>query len=343
MDITITRPLTYKIKGTVVDSSTGSAPKNVEVSVIPKSGSELIVEDKFGFVGGDNSSYANGVFEVSNVVPGTYTLRVSGYPDWNAPLDKSAIAAVRTTSDLYGAAFNRATTAEIPIEVSAADVTGVNVTLTPGVRVPLKVSINGNDVSTLKDFEKLRISLTPKSRSYDESGGQLGPLTAEGNGTIDKVANGLYRVGMESGIPEIYIKEATFDNMDALNGFIQINGPPSGALRVVLDDKPGRIDGTLMDSVSKPVAGVQVILIPEKNRYRTESFKFADTDDKGRFTFRGIPPGDYRVYAWESIEQYDYFDPDLLSRYEQQGRFAHVTEMSQENIDVRLIPAQHSN
>jgi protocatechuate 3,4-dioxygenase beta subunit len=341
MDITVTKPPTFKVKGTVVDSSTGSTPKNVEVFLVPRSENEPLVDEKFSIRGGgDNYHFANGVFEVTNVIPGSYTLRVSGYPDWNAPLDKGAVASVRTASDLYGVAFNRATTAEIPIDVSAADVTGLKVALAPGERLTLKVSLNGNDISTFPDFEKLRVNLIPVLRDSDDLASQQGPLTAEGNGTIEKVGNGRYRVRMEHGTPDIYIKEATFDNADALNGYLQINGPPAGSLRIVLGDKPGRVDGTLTDSSSKPVAGVQVILIPEKVRFRDELYKFADTDEKGHFSFRSIPPGDYRVFAWESLEPFEYFDPDLLSRYEQQGRFVHVTESSQESIDIRLISRQ---
>ena len=339
MDITVTKLPTFKVKGTVVDSGSGSTPKNVDVSLIARTENEPAADDKFVFRGGDNYHYANGAFEVSNVIPGSYTLRVSGYPDWNGPLDQSAVAAVRTASDLYGVAFNRATMAEIPIEVSAADVTGLKVTLAPGVRLVLKVSLNGNDISTLPDFEKLRVSLLSSVRDYEDELSQQGPLTAEGNGTIEKVGNGRYRVQIGHAGPDIYIKEGTFDNMDALNGYLQISGPPAGVLRIVLGDKPGRVDGTLTDSTAKPVAGVQVILIPEKTRFRNELFKFADTDDKGQFTFRGIPPGDYRVYAWEALEPFEYFDPDILTRFEQQGKFVHVTESSQESIDIRLIPA----
>src|SRR6185295_8672573 len=304
-------------------------PKNVDAAVMPRSENQPVVDDRFSIGGGgDNFTYVNGAFEVSNVLPGSYTLRVSGYPDWNAPLDKSAVAAVRTTSDLYGVAFNRATTTEVPIEVSAADVTGLKVTVSPGVRLPIKVNLNGNEISSSPDYEKIRITLVPKVRNYEEGYGQQGPLSAEGTGIIDKVGSGRYRVWIERGVAELYIKEATLDDMDALNGFVQINGTPTGPLRVVLSDKPARIDGTLTDSTSKPVGGQQVILIPEKYRFRDELFRFADTDDKGRFTFRGVSPGDYRVYAWESLEPFAYFDPELLSQYEQQGKFVHVSEAS---------------
>jgi hypothetical protein len=33
-------------------------------------------------------------------------------------------------------------------------------------------------------------------------------------------------------------------------------------------------------------------------------------DLSGRFAFPTLPPGDYKIYAWESIEDNGWFDPD---------------------------------
>jgi hypothetical protein len=64
-----------------------------------------------------------------------------------------------------------------------------------------------------------------------------------------------------------------------------------------------------------------------------------DTDEKGGFTFRFIPPGDYRVFAWEVLEPNSYFDTEVIKPYEQQSKLMHVTEGSQQSIDIKIIPA----
>jgi len=54
--------------------------------------------------------------------------------------------------------------------------------------------------------------------------------------------------------------------------------------------------------------------------YRTDQFrdravhKAAASDQAGRFTLRGIAPGNYKLYAQESLENNGYFDPDLQRR-----------------------------
>ncbi|HLQ76866.1 MAG TPA: carboxypeptidase-like regulatory domain-containing protein, partial [Terriglobia bacterium] len=244
-----------------------------------------------------------------------------------------------TASDLFRVAFGRAATAELPVEVSASDLTGLKMTLNAGVRVSLRVSIEGRELSSFPDFEKIRVGLRPRRGQWIGGTRQQGPLGSDGAGAIDYVGNGEYRVWIDEGISDLYIKEATIEDVDVLNGFWKLSGTPTGALRIALGDKPGRVEGTLTDASSKPVPGVQVVLIPEKLRYRDELYKTVDTDEKGRFGFRAIAPGDYRIFAWEALEPFAYFNPELLSKYEQQGQFVHVSEASQQTVDVKMIPA----
>jgi hypothetical protein len=340
LDIVVPKTTTYHVKGSIIEAATGKPPTNAGVSLIPRKEAAFVEEN--GPRGPGNSSYTNGDFELSNVIPGSYWLRAYSEPDYDALLPADAVAAVRTTSDLFEAAFNSGVTAEVPVEITTSDITGLKVSLTAGVRVPLRVSLEGKDLSSVKDFEKIRLSLWPRYfNQFSSQGGiQHGALTAEGVGTMENVGNGEYRVQIERpGLPDIYVKEASVDDTDVLNGFWQLNGAPKGVLRVVLSDQSGRIDGNLSDAGLKPVAGVQVILVPETFRFRTELYKTVDTDEKGRFTFRFVPPGDYRVFAWEVLEPNSYYDAEVIKPYEQQSRLMHVTEGSQQSIDIKIIPA----
>ena len=96
-----------------------------------------------------------------------------------------------------------------------------------------------------------------------------------------------------------------------------------------------------MDSVrGEPAAGAQVVVIPDRSRERTELFATAYTDQNGRFTVANIAPGEYKVFAWESIEPYSWFDPDILKRDEQAGKPVRFEESSRLRSDLRMIPAR---
>ena len=81
------------------------------------------------------------------------------------------------------------------------------------------------------------------------------------------------------------------------------------------------------------------MLIPDQPRERLDLYKRATTDLEGRFLFRGIAPGGYKVFAWEAIEEYAYYHADILSLYETQGVPVRVQDSSKDSISIRLIPA----
>jgi hypothetical protein len=338
IDIDVPSIPTYRVKGTIMDAATGKPPRYADVSLIPRGGNSL--ENNISTGGPGTPPYVNGTFELTNVVPGSYLLHVTSEPDFDAPLPTDAVASARTASDLLGVAFNRGPSAEIPVDVNASDVTDVKVLLHPGVRVSLRVTLEGKALSTISDVEKLRFGLWHRQASLvDSAVVQQGALSADGATAIENVADGEYRISMDQRVPNIYIKEATIDNTNVLDAFWTLSGAPKGVLRVVLGDNPGRVDGTLTDAASKPVAGAEVVLVPDKSRFRNELFRTADTDEKGQFAFRNIVPGDYRVFAWEALESNAYYDPEILTEYQQQGKPVRVTEGSQQAVDVRIIPA----
>ena len=55
--------------------------------------------------------------------------------------------------------------------------------------------------------------------------------------------------------------------------------------------------------------------------------------------FRSIPPGDYRIFGWEALESYAYFDQDLLRRVESQSVSVRISESAASSVTVRMIPA----
>jgi len=53
---------------------------------------------------------------------------------------------------------------------------------------------------------------------------------------------------------------------------------------------------------------------------------------------RGITPGDYKIYAWEALEQNAWFDSDLLRQFEQKGKFMQISDGAKEIVEVKMIP-----
>jgi hypothetical protein len=53
---------------------------------------------------------------------------------------------------------------------------------------------------------------------------------------------------------------------------------------------------------------------------------------------RAIPPGNYKLFAWEAIEQFGYYDVDLMRPFESKGKLVRVSESSTQPAEVKVIP-----
>ena len=82
-----------------------------------------------------------------------------------------------------------------------------------------------------------------------------------------------------------------------------------------------------------------MVLVPERARFRRDLYRTTTTNQHGLFSLPGIAPGDYRVFAWESIEEFAWFDPEILAKFDARGRAVRITETSNEKLDLRIIPA----
>ena len=54
---------------------------------------------------------------------------------------------------------------------------------------------------------------------------------------------------------------------------------------------------------------------------------------------RGVTPGDYKLFAWEALENFGYFDPDQMRRSESAGKAVRVAESSKLVVEGKIIPA----
>jgi len=100
------------------------------------------------------------------------------------------------------------------------------------------------------------------------------------------------------------------------------------------------VDGVISKD-QQPFPGCTVTLVPDPpHRGEKRLFKSTTTDQNGHFVFQGVPPGDFKVFAWEKIEPDAYTSPEFLQPYEKLGESVHITEGSRNSVQVDLIPAK---
>ena len=70
---------------------------------------------------------------------------------------------------------------------------------------------------------------------------------------------------------------------------------------------------------------------------RSGSFHATSGTD-GRFRISAVPPGDFRVYAWEAIALYSWQDPEVMRRDGSKGVDVHLDDGGTTAVNVTSIP-----
>jgi 5-hydroxyisourate hydrolase-like protein (transthyretin family) len=292
----------YTIRGRVVDAETGQPPPEASVWITTTAllGGETITA---------MPSYdgATGTFE-TRVGPGRYALganvpaapapqrMVGGTPPALPPIAREAI-----------------------VSVERADVTGVVLRLVrPAISLPGRLRADGQPISSVAGWESIRVQLiTLRDGIALLPNSAPPPLTSLPNGTFQlfgiMAGDFLLRI---TGLPgDAYVQSASFGATDALREPLRLPAVRADVFEIVVNPGGGRIDGDVTNDARLPAASVQAVLVPA-DRTRHDLFRSATTDERGRFTLRGVAPGEYRLFAWTATEPFAYFDPAVLKRFD---------------------------
>jgi protocatechuate 3,4-dioxygenase beta subunit len=142
---------------------------------------------------------------------------------------------------------------------------------------------------------------------------------------------------LPAALQNAYVKSIRFGNADVLNGVLRLEGKPSARIEVVIGKNAGAIDGQVVTDPQRSSADVSVVLVPDVRR-RTELYRTTTADVSGRFHFDRVPPGDYKVFSWEEVQDGVWFDAEYLRVNESRGTAVRVEEGRTENIRVVVIP-----
>jgi hypothetical protein len=99
------------------------------------------------------------------------------------------------------------------------------------------------------------------------------------------------------------------------------------------------MDGVVVDNANHPFAGADVVLVPDiARRNSPDQYRATESEGDGHFTLRGIPPGDYKLFAWQNIEPNGYLNDVYMTGFEPLGVQMTIAPNTVGNISVRLIP-----
>jgi len=295
------------------------------VNLPPGTTAAIMLQSKdFSLVLNGAEMHKDGSFEIRDVSPGAYTIF--------ATVDNAAAPMM----------------ARQALQITSANVDGLQLAPQAGGSIRGRFRMETASVAR-PDLSQMFLLL----RSVDGDDDALGAVTvgdgsptlahvnADGSFEWRNVTAGHYYIQLSdaSSLPDWFLKSVAAGGRDAADSGFSVS---SGAttLDVLASANGARAEGIAGNQKDEPVADAVVVAVPEARfRSRPDRYRKAVTDQSGRFALRGLPPGEYTLFAWESVDGEAYYDPEFLKSYEGQGKALHVSEGDRTSLQLKVIPA----
>ena len=258
--------------------------------------------------------YADGTFEFPAVPPGSYYI-----------MAQSA-----------GAAQQRLT-ARVPVDVGNGDINNVSIRLQPPLALSGILTIDSTQPNVR--MGSLRLTFNPAETGAGGQGRNGTTQNAQLNddGTFQATLAADSYVVEAGGMPDgYYLKSLKLAGRDMPDATLDLNYG-GGQIQVVLAPTAGDITGSVQNSHGDPATSVQVTAVPVSGSLRKDMNKLVTTDAMGNFTLHGLPPGEYKIFAWEEVETNAWMDRDYRQPFENSSVSAKVDESTTPTVQLKLI------
>ncbi len=299
--------------------------RGLVVGLPPGTTAAIMLQSKdFSLVLNGAEMHKDGSFEIRDVSPGAYTIF--------ATVDNAAVPMM----------------ARQALQVAAANVEGLQLAPQAGGSIRGRFRMEAASVSK-PDPSQMFLLLRSADGDDDAVGAvtvgegspALAHVNADGSFEWKNVSAGHYYVQISdaSSLPDWFLKSVAAGGREVTDSGLSVSGGIT-TLDVLASANGATAEGVATNQKDEPVADAVVVAVPEARfRSHPDRYRKAATDQGGRFTLRGLPPGDYTVLAWESIDGEAYFNPEFLKSYEGQGKALRVSEGDRANLQLKTIPA----
>ena len=163
-------------------------------------------------------------------------------------------------------------------------------------------------------------------------------LDKDGKGTMKTVNPDRYRITLAGLPPGAYLKSAMLGSQDTLENGLDIRGGVNGSLEITIAAPAPELSGYARNEKNEAFPGAIVTLVPKKtNPHRGDLARTITADQNGRYNFRGIVPGEYKLFAWEDIESGAAEDEEFLKPFDKVKKEVSLAEGAKSTQDVTVI------
>lgn len=301
VDFRLQRSPTVTVRGTVYSVLRGEATRATVTLIAP--------EESGATVQYATQTDSKGAFEMKGVNAGTYVLSATALSgDGQIGFSK--------------------------INVLDTDRSRADVVIGPGITVGVRLF---GEAPPSADFRGIRVSLLPLESYLPMP--ETSVIQPTGVITLARVQPGEYLPAV-SGLPgNAYVKAAQSGLRDVLEQSFSVQYDNAAPLEIQLAFDGGQITGTAMTAAGQAFDTATIVLAPDPTRrHRPDQYRIVTSARDGRFSIEGIPPGDYKLFAWDSVEPNAWANSDFMRDFEEFGVPISVDPNAKMPAQIRVIP-----
>jgi protocatechuate 3,4-dioxygenase beta subunit len=342
---TVASTAVFKITGkaqnpqAVPNPNTGVADRNINTFIL--SPREPGILDSLNPPSVQNAlpvaSRPNGEFEIRNVRMGSYDL-IAYYLAPVTALPAPPVPAVPGAPAIVTPPVRRYNIDRVHVEVRNADVDGVSLSIQKGSEISGKIVNQGTSPIPLDRVRLSLHSLDTLPESFATIVGSI-PVDADGSFSAKDIAAAKYSLQV-TGLPETaYVVDIRQGGTSIFDGGMTVGEQAVTSIEVLVGSNTATLDGNVQSADRKPVANATVVLVPPvSHRSNSMMYRMAHTDENGNFSMKGIPPGEFTLFAWENVYPTAWMNADFLAKYQNRGRPIAASQGSHIDAQVDVIP-----
>lgn len=302
---------TSRIEGTIIDPR--GLPIGVRLSLTRKSPVKALNTSQV------RPSQTDGRFSIAGLGPGLYAV--------------SAITPASGQSPLMWASSD--------VSLAGGDVVQVTLTLQAAGVLNGRVLFEGTELVPPADLTRVSVSLLDVGPVQSFASGTV---DATGSVTVQGVVPGRFMVrasvpgGMPPAGPAWTVRSVTVGGRDVTDRGFDISSGGASDVAIAFTSAVSELSGTLMTPAGDTETDYFVIVMPADREYwLPNSRRIASTrpDGKGRYVFRGLPGGDYRIAVTTDLVPRDLQEVSTLEQLSAQSLPVTIATGERKVLNVR--------
>jgi hypothetical protein len=306
------RPMS-RIEGIVLAAD--GSPQNAQMQLARRNRVEALNSTRFWGTSPD------GRFTTGSIGPGDYTVM----------------------AEVVGTPGTPAFWALADVTLGGPDPVNLTLRLEPSMVLTGKVVFEGT-LPPPPDLTRALVNLFPVGAGT-RSNSMRSTTDAAGNVSISPVTPRRYRViasvpsTAAPGAPAWSLRSVTIGGRDVTDLPIDIAPGDAPSIVVTFTDQVSELSGRLLSASGEPMTDYYVVVLPADKQYwlsQSRRVASARPDANGRYIFRGLPAGEYRLAATTDLLQRDLSDVNALAQLSAQAAPVTLALGEKKTFDMKI-------